>query len=175
MGKQVAVQKPRIGLWREKARHTDRQASKRSKRAAYAGRSTLPEVAYIVIDRPPAVLHLSDEELRGEIRRRLAEREREIAAERIQLGIKVLGWAKVVAQFFLALPGKTEEMFQRKPSFSASEVRERVAMAAVVKKFREVYAACRERFLAGERSVAFPEGTYFMRRRWNVPIDPLVV
>ena len=47
-------------------------------------------------------------------------------------------------------------------------------MAAIVKKFREVYAACRRRFLAGERDVAFPEGTYFMRRHWNVPIEPLV-
>ena len=129
---------------------------------------------YIVLDRPPIMLDLTDEQLRAEIRERLALREREIAAERKRLGIRVLGWAKAVAQFFLALPGKTEEMFKRKPHFSASHVWERVAMAAMVKKFREVYASCRARFLAGERDVAFPEGTYFMRRHWKVPIEPLV-
>ena len=173
-GEKVAVNKPRIGLWSPKVAHADRPASKRSKRAAYAGRSKLPDIAYIVLDRPPIMLDLTDEQLRAEIRERLALREREIAAERKRLGIRVLGWAKAVAQFFLALPGKTEEMFKRKPHFSASHVWERVAMAAMVKKFREVYASCRARFLAGERDVAFPEGTYFMRRHWKVPIEPLV-
>ena len=174
-GKALAVEKPRIGLWGSKAAHANRPASKRSGRATYAGRSKLPDVAHIVLDRPPIMPHLTDEELRTEIRSRLAVRERELAAERKQRGIKVLGWAKVVAQGFLALPGKTEEMFQRKPHFSASHVWERVAMAAIVKKFRQVYAACRKRFLAGERDIPFPEGTYFMRRHWSVPIEPLVI
>ena len=41
-GEKVAVNKPRIGLWSPKVAHADRPASKRSKRAAYAGRSKLP-------------------------------------------------------------------------------------------------------------------------------------
>ena len=174
-GQGVAVEKPRLGLWKRQIDHANRPASKRSKRAEYAGRSILPDVAQIVLDRPPVLPHLSDDELRAMIRDQLAAREGEIAAERKRLGIAVLGWANVVAQFFLAIPGRTEEMFHRNPHFSASHVWERVAMAAIVKKFRDAYAACRERFLAGDREVAFPEGTYFMRRRWRVAVEQLVV
>jgi REP element-mobilizing transposase RayT len=173
-GQPVPVKKPRLGLWAGKAAHAERRASKRSKRAAYAGRSVLPDVAYLVIDRPPIMSHLSDEQLRAEIRERLTRRENEIALERQKRGIKVLGWSKVVAQFFLAIPGKTEELFQRRPEISASNVWQRVAEAALLKKFREAYYAARERFLAGERDVMFPEGTFYIHRRWNIPVEPLV-
>lgn len=173
-GKPVPVEKPKLGLWAGKAAHAGRRASQRSKRAAYAGRSTLPAVAYLVIDRPPIMPHLSDEELRAELRERLAQTEQEIGKKRQKLGWKVLGWSKVVAQWFMAIPAKTEELFQRNPTFSASHVWERVAIAALLKKFRQAYYEARRRFLAGDRDVAFPEGTYFMRRHWNVPIEPLV-
>ena len=174
-GEPVIVHKPLTGLWAGKVAHADRAASKRSKRATYAGRSKLPATAALVIDRPQIMLHLTDAQLRTEIRERLASREREIGEERRRRGIKVLGWARVVAQHFLALPGKTEELFARTPNFSASFSWERVALAALQARFRALYAAARDLFASGSRDVEWPEGTWLMRRRWNVPCVRFVV
>jgi putative transposase len=173
-GVPVVVEKPRIGLWAGKLAHADRPASRRSKRAKYAGRSKLPATSLLVIDRPPIMLHLSDAELRAEIREQLARREREIAAERTKRGIRVLGWAKVVARHFLSIPGRTEELFSRTPHFSASTSWERAAMAALLRKFRELYRAALELFISEKRVDApFPEGTWLMRRRYGVSCVPI--
>lgn len=172
-GQPVLVEKPLIGLWAGKVAHANRPASKRSKRAAYAGRSKLPATATLVIDRPAIMLHLSDEELRAEIRERLARKEREYAEERQRRGIKVLGWARVVAQDFLAIPGRTEELFTRTPNFSASSSCERAALALLQAKFRALYYAARDLFVDGCRDVVWPEGTWLMRRRFNVRCVPI--
>ncbi len=172
-GMPVVVEKPALGLWAGKLAHAQRAASKRSKRAAYAGRSKLPPTAELVIDRPAIMLHLTDEELRAEIRDRLARREREIAAERMKRGIKVLGWPRVVARHYLALPGKTEELFTRTPNFSASSSWERAALAALHRTFRALYKIALKLFVNGEHDAPFPEGTWFMRRRYNVRCVPM--
>ena len=173
-GVPVVVEKPRIGLWAGKAAHADRHASQRSTRAKYAGRSKLPPTSELVIDRPPIMLHLSDTELRAEIRRRLAQCERKIAAERTQRGIRVLGWAKVVTRHFLSIPGRTEELFSRTPHFSASTSWERAAIAALHRKFRELYRAALALFLSTkDRDVVFPEGTWLMRRRYGMRCVPI--
>jgi putative transposase len=172
-GKPVVVQKPLIGLWAGKLAHAGRAASKRSKRAAYAGRSKLPASAELVIDRPAIMLHLTDEELRGEIRARLARKERKIEAERMERGIRFLGWSRVVSRHYLALPGRTEELFSRTPGFSASHSWERVALAKLQQAFREAYRIARDLFTKGERDTVFPEGTWLMRRRYGVRCIPI--
>ena len=84
-------------------------------RAAYAGRTKMPETAELVIDRPPIMPELSDEELRALVLEQLAEREQKIARERLERGIQVLGRSRCLA--------------------------------------------ARDRFLAGERDVVWPERT----------------
>ena len=172
-GVPVVVEKPRIGLWAEKLAHADRPASRRSKRAEYAGRSKLPATATLVIDRPPIMAHLSDVELRAEIRERLARREREIADDRRKRGIRVLGWARVVSRHFLSLPGRTEELFTRTPSFSASSEAERAALSVLVRTFRKLYRIAINLFRSGERDTPFPEGTWLMRQRFGVRCVPI--
>jgi REP element-mobilizing transposase RayT len=172
-GVPVVVEKPRIGLWAGKLAHAQRPASRRSKRAEHAGRSKLPAKATLVIDRPPIMLHLSDAELRAEVRERLARAEREIADERRRRGIRVLGWTRVVACHYLSLPGKTEELFTRTPGFSASSSWEREALAALQRKFRELYRIAIDLFRAGQRDAPFPEGTWLMRRRYGVRCVPI--
>ena len=172
-GVPVVVEKPRIGLWAGKLAHADRHASQRSKRARYAGRSKLPPTAMLVIDRPEIMPHLSDAELRAQIREGLARREREIADERKERGIRVVGWSRVVACHYLSLPNSTEELFTRTPSFSASSSAERAALAALLRKFRELYRIARELFVSGKRDTPFPEGTWLMRRRLGLPCVPI--
>ena len=172
-GVPVVVEKPRNGLWAGKLAHADRHASQRSKRARYAGRSKLPPTAMLVIDRPEIMPHLSDAELRAQIREALTRREREIADERKERGIRVVGWSRVVACHYLSLPNSTEELFTRTPSFSASSSAERAALAALLRKFRELYRIARELFVSGKRDTPFPEGTWLMRRRLGLPCVPI--
>jgi putative transposase len=127
----------------------------------------------LVIDRPAIMLHLSDVELRAEIRERLARREREIADERRKRGIRVLGWARVVSRHFLSIPGRTEELFSRAPSFSASSASERAALSALVRTFRKLYRIASNLFRSGQRDAPFPEGTWLMRQRFGVRCVPI--
>ncbi len=173
-GVPVRVEKPKTGIWAGKVAHAQRASSKRSKRAAYASRSRLPEAAHMVIDRPAILPHLSDQELRALIRSKLEKREEEVATERQRRGIRVLGWRKAQEVNFLALPAR-EEMFARNPTFAASTTSERVWLAKVKKTFLELYAEAREAFERGVRGVTFPEGTYFLRRRFNVRCCPFAV
>jgi len=97
-GQSVVVDKPRGGLWSGRAGHACRRASQRSKRAAYANRSVLPDQAELTLDRPPVMLHLTDSELRQHIRDRLAEREREL--ERTRRNIRVVGRRRVLSMHY---------------------------------------------------------------------------
>jgi len=173
-GVPVKVEKPKIGLWAGKVNHARRRASKRSGRAAYAGRSKLPEVVELVLDRPPIMPDLSDEQLRALIRSKLEQREEEVAQERQRRRIKVVGWRRVQSTYYLALP-RREEMFARKPTFAASTVAERVHLAKRRRAFLKAYAIARDAFAAGQRDVVFPEGTYLMRVRFNVRCGPYAV
>ena len=153
-------------MWSGKNRHADRRESRRSGRAAYAGRSTLPATAQLVIDRPPVMLHLSNEELRALIRERLDRRVEEVAAERRRRFIKVLGFRKAQSMHFNALP-RREEMFARNPKFAAETVAERIALAKAYLAFVEAYRKALAVFRNEDRCVEFPAGTWLMRVRYN--------
>ena len=173
-GVPVKIEKPKNGLWAGKVNHARRRASKRSGRAAYAGRSKLPEVAELVLDRPPIMPDLCDEQLRALIRSKLEKREEEVAQERQRRRIKVVGWRRVESTYYLAIP-RHEEMFARKPTFAASTIVERVELAKIRRAFLKAYAIARDAFAAGQRDVVFPEGTYLMRVRFNVRCGPYAV
>lgn len=173
-GEAVVVEKPTLGLWAGKVQHASRRGSKRSKRAQYAGRSKLPETAELVIDRPPVMMELSDDELRQHILDRLDAKEREYIEDRKRRGVGVLGWNKVVKQHYLAIPNTKEELFTRVPSFSASHVWERVVLAAKRKEFLKRYYAAQKKFVDGIRDVVFPYGTWLMRVRYRAACEPCV-
>ena len=104
----------------------------------------------------------------GWLQLRLQEREDELATQRRQEGKKVLGWRKVVAQHFLALPARPEAMFGRTPSFSASSKWARIAAAQVRDDFMKAYRKALKAFRNGKRQVLFPEGTWLMKVRFRV-------
>ncbi len=161
-GVPVVVEKPKLGLWAGKVAHAERGTSQRSGRASYAGRSKLPATAELVIDRPNVMLHLSDDELRDLIEQRLAAREAQLAEERRRRGIRVLGRKQAESVHYLALP-KTEEMFARTPSVSASTAAERCELLRARAAFLRAYARARDAFQSGVRDAVFPYGTWLMR------------
>ena len=53
-GQPVVAERPEAGLWLGKLAHAERDTSRRSKRAAYAGKSTVPKRVEFELVRPPA-------------------------------------------------------------------------------------------------------------------------
>lgn len=174
-GEGVVVKKPRDGMWSGKGKHTKRRASRRSGRANFA-RSMLPDEATLTIDRPPVLMHLTDRELREHIRARLAQREDELAATRARRGLRVIGRRAAESVHYLALP-KPEEMFGRNPTFSTDDKQERKRLAKIYRAFVDAYRAARDAFYGtdGKADIGFPEGTFLLRKRFNVRCVPICV
>jgi hypothetical protein len=170
-GVESVIEKPRVGLWSRRATHKNRRGSRRSGRAAYAGRSKMPDKAILKLDRPPIMQELSDGELRREIRRRLLEREQEIAAERG--GRPVLGMRAAEKIHWSTVPTAGEELFGLQPTFSTETKAQRRQMKILRKRFLREYREALERWNKGERDVVFPSGTVRMRVRHNARTEPI--
>jgi putative transposase len=171
-GVPVTIKRPNEGLWAGRLAHAKRSKSQRSKRAKYAGRSKLPETVELVLRRPPVMRHLSDAELRAHLRKRVEEKELEFIAARKIKGIRVTGWNKVVEQHFSTIP-RPEERFGRVPSFSRKTFEARREAAKRRRQFLSAYYTALRKFIRGVLDVVFPEGTWFMKRRFGVPCCPV--
>ena len=170
-GVPYVVTKPRVGLWSKQTRHKGRRSSQRSGRAAFANRSTLPDTAVIVLDRPPIMLELSDTELRARIRSALAEREKAIAKKRA--GKRALGMRAALKIHWSTVPRNGEELFGRQPTLSTATLEQRIEMKKLRKQFIREHKAALDRWNAGHRNVVFPAGTVRMRLRHKVATDPI--
>jgi len=170
-GKEYVVAKPRIGIWSKKKRHKHRRSSQRSGRAAYAGRSKMPDTAVLMLDRPRIMPKLSNEELRAKIRKGLERRETKIRAER--KGKPVIGMKAALKIRWSTVPGKGEELFGQQPTFSTQTLAQRRAMKLLRLQFLEEYRLALARWNAGERDVVFPAGTVRMRLRHNALTEPV--
>jgi hypothetical protein len=87
-------------------------------------------------------------------------------------GIRLVGWNEVVKQHFSTIPG-SEERFGRVPSFSRSTHEARVAAAQRRRTFLSAYYVALRKYVGGALDVAFPEGTWFMKKRFGVSCCPL--
>ncbi len=170
-GKAYPVSKPKIGLWSNKRSLANRREARRSKRAAYSGRSTLPELATLMLDRPPILPELSDAQLRAKIRERLVEREQTIAKLRGRRA--VVGMKAALKVHWSTIPLKGEEMFCMRPTLSTQTKEQRKQMKRLRLKFLAEYAEALRLWILGRRDVVFPAGTTRMRLRFLVPCEPL--
>jgi putative transposase len=167
-GEVVTAQQPKRGLWSDKVAHAERKASRRSKRARYAVKSKLPQVAHFKLVRPPIRPELSDAELRAAIRAEVTKVEDALIAERRRTGRQVMGWKRVVAKHYLEIPNGTEEYFGVRPTFSGDDEASRHKARNRRRRFLADYYAARDRFFAGVRDVVFPFGTWLMKRVFKV-------
>ena len=169
MGQEREIQRPDAGIWSTKRRHASRPASMRSGRAGYAGRSKLPKVVKLRLDRPPFHPELHDAQLGARVESMRRACEAKAAVERG--GRRVLGMkrARKIHWNTLATP---EEMFGRRPTFAADEPLTRRMLGRLRRAFLNAYAAALAAFKAGDQDVAFPEGTVMMRHRFGVRVVP---
>ena len=112
--------------------------------------------------RPPILPKLSDAELRAEVLRRAHERERKAEAVRRQEGRKVLGMKGVREQHWAAIPQSRDDMFRPVPRAAGNKWAVEEA-ARRCEEFVADYREARGRWIAGEREVVFPRGTFLMR------------
>lgn len=168
-GVPVQVRRPSVGLW-AKSRPASSASSLRRKGAR---RSKLPDVVDLVLERPDLRRGSTDEELRRSIREHLGRRERELIDERRRRGLGVLGWKAVVVKSFWAVPSGAEERSTRLPTHSADQAHAGIKAVRRRRTFLATYYRALERFVRGDRTVLFPEGTWLMKIRYGVICCPL--
>ncbi|MEX1366581.1 MAG: hypothetical protein AB1Z98_25880 [Nannocystaceae bacterium] len=166
-GVPITIRRPECGLWGGPCRHRSREASQKSRRAHYGGRSKLPEAVELVLTRPPAMAQLSDEELRSHIRERLNEREQQLVEERTKGRATVMGWRAATRVRPRSVPSRKEDRFGRVPRFSAGTQEAWAAAVGRRRDFLEHYYDALRRFVGGETRTKFPAGTWLMKSRFG--------
>ena len=155
------VRRPNLAMWDD-----------RNKRV----RTVMPETATLVLDRPPVMEDLSDDELRRYIRHRLEAVEETYARARRDKGTKVLGWEAAVRRNFFEIPPKPEPTGEYRPEalegFSKEEEEARRALNKQREPFFKKYRAALKEFVKGVRDTLFPHGTWLMRVRFDCACEP---
>jgi putative transposase len=106
-----------------------------------------------------------------ELQQRVAAVVASIAAERQRTGKRILGRRAVLRQPWWARPQSFEPRRNLRPQVAARNKWARVEALLRNRTFLMDYAAARAAWLDG-MAVAFPAGTYWLRRFANVPVAP---
>jgi hypothetical protein len=170
-GETRVIDRPTEGLWALPTKDdTKRQEARSSGRAGRSRmRSRLPKVVEFKLHRLPGFDGVPDDELRGEVLRRLHRREEELERERRRARKKAVGMRRAAKQHWRNAPRGTEDLFGLVPSVSGTTKEERRAARARLAAFVQAYREARARYLAGDHDVPWPYGTWLMRVRFGVP------
>jgi hypothetical protein len=128
----------------------------------------MPEQVTLTLRVPPELGEL--EVVLRELREQVAAKELEIQSERQRSGTRVLGKVAILRQRCTDVPHSREPRRKLRPQVAARSVWSRIEALARNKAFIASYRAARERWIAGVPA-AFPEGTYWLRRFANVPLE----
>jgi REP element-mobilizing transposase RayT len=162
-GDKITIERPRFGLWSALRKHLMRSRG----RASRAGRTTTPETVTLELVRPPVWPDKSDAEVRAEVLRRVAARERAADKKRSEDRRRALGMKRVRAQHWAAIPSKREDLFGPVPRAAGDRWARRAAEQRD-REFERAYREARARWRSGERDVEFPFGTFLMREMFDV-------
>jgi len=134
----------------------------------------LPESVDLTLTRPPGFEEMSDDEATAELRKRLTNEETGLRAEARRAKRVFLGADLVKRCDPNDRPGTPEPRRTLKPHVAASDPAIRVAMIEERQRFQTEYARVLPCWIAGDREVVFPPGTYLMRVRYGVNCHPPV-
>jgi len=132
--------------------------------------STLPEVAFLTLERPPVMEGCSDEEVRTKILRLVDEKELEYLAKWRKEGREVMGPRRCRQLSCWSTPKTSRTLFTTNPRVSGSSAAGRIRVLEEDRAFIDAYREARERFMAGERDVQWPYGTWLMVRVHRMPV-----
>jgi putative transposase len=135
----------------------------------FAEDGTMPEEVELYLRIPP---ELGDqEEILAEVRKRVAEVEREEARKRAATGTSVLGRYAVLRQSWRDSPTSREPRRGLRPTFAARSIWARIEASQRKREFVAAYRQARLALLAGT-PIPFPPGTYWLRRFMGVTVVP---
>ncbi len=128
----------------------------------------LPAEVVLVIERPQGLDDLDDKEFGARLHRLVLKKEKEVQRQLEAEGREFTGVKQVLAQSPESSPRTREPRRGLNPTVASRDKWRRIEMLQERAQFLAEYAAALERFVAGERDVIFPAGTYLMRRRYGV-------
>jgi len=128
----------------------------------------MPDQVSLALTRPPGFASISNRDFTILIRRALRARERSIRNQYRRKGLRFEGPEACLRRRITHRPARERPLFELSPRVAAKEKSIRVAALARLKEFVEEYRRKRERWIAGERDVEFPPGTYWLRVHANV-------
>ena len=124
----------------------------------------MPETVTLHIVRPAGFEQLADKEFAAMVETRIRAAEKAAALERSRMGSRVLGRRAVLNQKWSDHPTSRERRRELDPRVAARSKWSRIEALLRNRAFRDAYVRAREALLAGDRDVAFPAGTYWLRR-----------
>jgi len=122
-----------------------------------------PETAVLTMARPPGYDDLDDEELAALIDQTVAEREGQLRRAADEAGLPFLGRRAVRKASRYAAPSSPDRRFRMSPRVACRDKWARIERLARDRAWLDDYGVCRDRWTAGDRTVAFPYGTYKLR------------
>jgi putative transposase len=127
--------------------------------------STMPERVELQAALPPCIAEReSVAEWADRVRDAVAEKERRLRDERLRSGRRVLGRKAVLRTPAFASPSTPPEpRGGLRPALSCRDPERRIVELGKLIQFRRAHERARQRYVAGERLVEFPAGTYRMR------------
>jgi hypothetical protein len=108
------------------------------------------------------------------VRAAVAAKERGARDERLREGRRVLGRKVVLRASAFACPSTPAPRRNLRPALACKERERRIVELVRLREFRRAHEGARRRFVAGERLVDFPPGTYRMRA-WGARCAPFPV
>ena len=124
-----------------------------------------PDRAKLTLSLPPALAEASSAEaVRDAVKRELARQERDARAEVKARGWRVLGAARVQRLSPYRRAASFELLRDRNPTFAVGRGQRRAFILALaeLRAFRSAYRRALEQWRNGLRTVAFPQGTWWM-------------
>jgi REP-associated tyrosine transposase len=134
--------------------------------------SAVDDYGTLTLEPAPAI---DEEQFYRELEYCVKQREKEFQQQRKNSKIPFLGMKNAIKTDPQYIPDKKEKNSQINPLVACSDPIRLIGEKIILKQFRYAHKECRIEVQAGKRGVAFPEGTYTMRRLYSVKISPLEV
>jgi REP element-mobilizing transposase RayT len=130
----------------------------------------MPEEVELHAERLPGFEHLSDEEWAEKLREAVFAAERQARRVREEKKLRVLGRKAVLAASPTDKPSTIEPRRNLRPNVACKNAALRIAALQALLTFRADYVVARHAFIAGDRGVVFPRGTYQLKLRAGVTV-----
>ncbi len=134
-----------------------------------------PDEVVLQLERPPDFTELGDEELAGRIEQETLVREEAARSKAKRRGILFLGRRALKRVSRYSYPKNTVQWFQVVPVVAGKDVDARKARILENQLWYRDYQSALARFVAGERDVVFPYGTYKLPRHYGVQVEAIPV